>query len=382
VTGPDRRVAQVVTVFGETSETFVADAIESVDDAGWTSWLVTVERKRPEVFAYPPLGRTLTAGDAPLRRRAVRAATRRWPKPAGLAADVWSRLDDVGVSVVHAHFGWSGLYAVPLARRLGVPLITTFHASDVTVFPRRRGGPAVYRELFSTMTRAIAVAEYTADALRDIGWKGPIDIVPAGVRIDRFALRDDVPESPPLRVAFVGRLAPVKGVDVLLRALPAVRSALGEVELEIVGDGPERAALEALAAELGVDAAVRFAGARPPAGVRDALRAAHALVMPSRPLPTGEAEGSPVVLKEALSTGVPVVAADTGGIGEVMPPAYRGELVRPGDHAALAARIVAVLGDPAGWPERVRTGRAWAEEQFDWSRLGERTAAIYADACG
>ena len=83
--------------------------------------------------------------------------------------------------------------------------------------------------------------------------------------------------------------------------------------------------------------------------------------MPSRALTTGEVEGSPVVLKEALAVGVPVVATRTGGTEEVMPPEFRAELVPPDDAEALAARLEAVLSDRASWDERARIGRRWVE---------------------
>jgi glycosyltransferase involved in cell wall biosynthesis len=101
------------------------------------------------------------------------------------------------------------------------------------------------------------------------------------------------------------------------------------------------------------------------------------MVMPSRAMPSGEVEGSPVVLKEALAVGVPTVATRTGGTEEVIPPPLRDELVPSDDPAALAQRIDAVIADRPNWPERVRVGQAWVAAEFDWSVLGRRTAQIY-----
>jgi glycosyltransferase involved in cell wall biosynthesis len=102
-------------------------------------------------------------------------------------------------------------------------------------------------------------------------------------------------------------------------------------------------------------------------------------VLASRTPPDGEAEGSPVITKEALAVGVPIVATDNGGTAETIPPSYRHELVPEGDDAALAAAIEALVAEHDRWPDRVRIGRRWVEEQFDWAALAARLTAIYAE---
>jgi colanic acid/amylovoran biosynthesis glycosyltransferase len=108
-----------------------------------------------------------------------------------------------------------------------------------------------------------------------------------------------------------------------------------------------------------------------------ALHAADILVVPSRTMPSGQAEGLSNVVKEGLAVGLPVVATRNGGIPEVVPPQYVGELVPDTDAAALADRIAALVDERDQWEERARAGRRWVEEAFDWRLLAGRIAAVY-----
>jgi glycosyltransferase involved in cell wall biosynthesis len=297
------------------------------------------------------------------------------------------RIARVNPDVVHAHFGWAGVQALPLARRLGVPLVVTFHATDITVWPhlprwrqRLTGNRHRYDELFAELDRAITVSEYMREQLRELGFDRQIDVVPAGVRLEKFPARQEQPPESPTRLLFVGRLVRRKGLDVLLRALPLVARHDKSVRLEIVGDGPEREPAVALAGELGILDRIAFHYVATPQEVAAQLRAAHLFVMPSRRMPDGEVEGSPVVTKEALAVGVPVVATRNGGLPETIPPRYRDELVAEDDPEALADRIIALLEDRPSWPERAREGRRWVEHEFAWAALGRKTAEIYGQA--
>jgi colanic acid/amylovoran biosynthesis glycosyltransferase len=374
------RVLHVATTYGVVSETFVADAISAAAESGWEGSLATFAVRDAQRFPYPPADRVAIAPALPPWRRVV-DRLRRVDPAERFAAGVAERAGRLRPGVVHAHFGWSGVYAAPLAERLGLPLVCTFHASDLTVFPERpsaRGEVSpTYRRLFGRLARAFVVSRFIGERLAELGWTGPTDVLPAGTWTERFPLRAAAPEPAPPRVLYVGRLVPRKGLDVLLQAMARLPRA--DVRLDVVGDGPERAPFEALAASLGIAGRTTFHGAAEQAGVRAALEGAHLLVLPARTMPNGEVEGSPVILKEALAVGVPVVATRNGGTAEVVPPEYAGELVAEEDPDAMAARIGAILDDPQSWPERARVGRAWVESEFDWRELGRRSAAVYEE---
>jgi colanic acid/amylovoran biosynthesis glycosyltransferase len=373
-----RRVAHVVRRWGGASQTFVRDAVSELDRIGWEGWVLAGEleasgdgplvRERL-VRARRPPAQARVAGR--LRRLPARERRARWLEPG---------LREIAPGVVHAHFGWAGVDAVATSRRLGLPLMVSFHGTDVNV---QAGDPAKredYRALFAGADVATVVSRALATRLRERGYDGPLAVVPAGVRLAALPLRAAPPPAGGLRLLFVGRQVEVKGLDVLIRSLPEVLAHEPAATLEVIGDGPDAGANAALAAELGVAGMIEFRGAQPHEQVFAAMRRADIAVVPSRTPATGETEGSPVFTKEAQAVGVPLVATTNGGIPETVPPAHRGLLVPEGDAAALAARILATSRDRSGWNHRISEARRFVEREFDARALAARTAELYGFA--
>ena len=156
----------------------------------------------------------------------------------------------------------------------------------------------------------------------------------------------------------VGRLRIRKGVDVLLAAMPELRRRQPSARLLIAGDGEHRAALERHAAALALGESVTFLGRVGAPRVRELLRGAAALVVPSI------YEGMPLVVLEAMEAAVPVVASRVAGIPEVVEDGRTGWLVPPEDPPRLAAALAAVLGDPAEARRRGAAGRQRLDRHF------------------
>ena len=169
----------------------------------------------------------------------------------------------------------------------------------------------------------------------------------------------------------VGRLAPPKRPDLALRALASVRAAIPEAELHLVGDGPLRAQSEKLASELGLDGAVRFLGDRN--DVPELLAGAECALLAS------DYEGCPLAVVEAMAAGVPVVATDAGGTGELVQPGRTGELASRGDADALATVLQRVLADPARAAALGAEGRRVAEARLSLKGMVENLVALYED---
>lgn len=172
-------------------------------------------------------------------------------------------------------------------------------------------------------------------------------------------------------VLALGRLVPIKGIDVALRALAGE----GRRALWIAGDGPARPALEALARELSVDA--RFFGTV--AGARKAalLAAADAFVLPSTRTPSGRTEGMPTALLEAAAAGLAIVASDVGGVGELFVSERSALLVPPGDVLALRAAI-GRLARERGLRRRLGRAARTVARRYAWAALAPRFEALLA----
>ena len=375
-----RPVLHAVHRHGLPSETFIRDAIRELEALGWTPWIVT-ERIEPH---YQPSARTrvvLPPSPRPLVDRVGNRVARVRgldPLREGAARNYLAAISRMPRGLLHAHFGWTAADCVLAARRLSLPFLVSFHGTDLTVLPQDPRWSGSYAALLARADGVTVVSRFLEAKLRDTGYAGPVDLVPAGVRLAAFPFTGGPTPGAAPRLLFVGRLIPSKGVDVLLAATHRARAAGLAVTLRVVGDGPSRAALEAAARGHGLGDAVTFAGMRSHAEVREELERADIAVVPSQVLTNGLQEGSPVICKEAQATGVPLVASDVGGIPETLPPALRHELVVPGDAEALAARIVDVWQRRDDWPDRVRMQREWVAAEFAWERLARRLGDIYA----
>ena len=265
------------------------------------------------------------------------------------------------------------------ARRLRLPLLVSFHGTDLTVYPTLEPWRRRYPAMLAGADRVTVVSAFLAGLLRDAGHDGRVDVVPTGIRLERFPFRGPRASADGLRLMFVGRLHEGKGADLAVRALERVRREIPGTTLTVVGDGPERDRVGALARATGVADAVVLRGVLLHDDVARELAHADVLVAASRTLADGQAEGLPVVPREALAAGLEVVATRVGGMAEAFPPERRSELVAEGDPDALADRLLALHGARGAWEQRARRGRAWVAEAFAADMVADRIDAIYTD---
>jgi glycosyltransferase involved in cell wall biosynthesis len=187
-------------------------------------------------------------------------------------------------------------------------------------------------------------------------YPGKARLLRFGLDLARFPARTAEPPDDPFVVGYAGRLLPAKGIDDLLAALPRLPE---RVTITLLGSGPERSALGALAARLGVANRVRFVDAVPSERVAQELGRFHALVLPSRTTPRWKEQFGRVIV-EAMSVGVPVVGSDSGAIPEVIGEA--GLLFPEGEASALAERLGRLAGDPELRRALAVRGQVRAEE--------------------
>jgi glycosyltransferase involved in cell wall biosynthesis len=174
------------------------------------------------------------------------------------------------------------------------------------------------------------------------------------------------------KVLGVGALEKYKGFDYLLQAASELMKRGIDIEVELIGDGKERAALETLADKLDLGNRVNFQGWLPPHQVKNAMKEATLLVHPS----IGLGDAVPTVIKESMALGAPVVASAIAGIPELLDGGRCGMLVPPRNVEALASAIQGCLDNQAMRRKYADTARQYAEQQFDTWRNGLRLAEI------
>jgi glycosyltransferase involved in cell wall biosynthesis len=287
--------------------------------------------------------------------------------------------------LVHTHTSKAGFIGRLAARIARVPIVA--HTPHGHVFYAYHGAATtaafVWLERIAARwtDRIVVLTERGAGEhlARGIGRASQYVAIPSGV--DTAALSARAPERAAARLALglppdaavvvgVGRLVPVKGFDVLVAALPKVRAAVPSLRVLLVGDGPERPAIESLARTLGVADSLTITGAQ--ADVVPYLAAADVLAAPSRN------EGMGRVLIEAMALGVPVVATRVGGIPAVLAGGEFGPLVEPDTPGALAEALIGLLGDPAGREKLAEAGRRRAED-FTEAVMVSRMVRLYRE---
>jgi glycosyltransferase involved in cell wall biosynthesis len=396
VSGP--RLAYVSAEYPKVSHTFIMREVEALRRLGAVVDTVSIRRTPPEGL--------LTAAD----RRA--------------AGDTFAVLPAEPVRLARAHLGWAlrspRRYArtLALALRGGPPgargrIWQLFYFAEAGLLAdelRRRGSEHLHAHFVNVAASVTLLAAQLLGRPWSFTMHGPLEFdevarhaIPEKVRAASFVacISDfcraqlmrlvepehwdklhvvhcgvvpaaygppDPPAGAPLEVVSVGRLAPMKGFSVLLDALAAVE----DVHLTLVGDGPDRPALEAAARRLGVAGAVTFAGALGADEVTELLRHADVFCLPSF------AEGVPVVLMEAMASGLPVVATAVMGVPELVLDGEAGTLVPPGRAEPLAAALRELAADPEARRRMGAAGRAIVETAFDVDRSAGTLTALFA----
>ncbi len=295
----------------------------------------------------------------------------------GRVSRLWSfvrRLSQLRPDILHSHNPTPHKFGA-FARLLGlVPaLVHTKHGRN---YPQIRRAVSLNRWAARFSDVVVAVSEDAAAVARDIervpGRK--VRVVYNGIETRRFQCHPAPAAGANWRGISVARLDPVKDQETLLRAVRATVDAIPDFQLELVGDGPERARVERLRAELGLESQVRLLGFRD--DVAGLLQGASVFVLSSL------SEGISLTLLEAMACGLPVVATDVGGNREVVAHGETGLLVPPRSPQALAEGILSLIREPIRAAAMGAAGRRRVETLFAVEAMVSRYQALYREALG
>lgn len=261
--------------------------------------------------------------------------------------------------LLHAHFAPDGLQVAELSKRLNLPLIVTLHGFDVTV--RQNFAPR-YTKLWERASLFICISEFIRGKAIEAGF--PVEklrVHHIGIDLNRF----DLPSASriPNLILFVGRLVEKKGCEILLRAMDIVRRAVPGASLVVIGDGPDRPALQALASRLGLSC--QFLGPQSPQEIQLWMKKASIFCAPSQTAANGDSEGLGMVFLEAQACGLPVVSTIHGGVPEAIRDGETGTLVPERDPQSLAEALIAYLEDGGLAQRHGLSGREWVAKNFD-----------------
>ena len=310
--------------------------------------------------------------------------------------EAWRRAEGLDYDLVHGNYWLSGVVGLALRERWGVPLVQMFHTlgrlkNGAGIAAEREPALRIAEErrivagadrlvAANSIERGQLVAEYEADPAK-------IAVIPCGVDTGLFAPGDAVAARAALGLGggplllYVGRIAPIKGLQTLLDAVGCLRGAGHPARLVVVGgDADDRrdrheTEIRRRVAGLGLGHAVTFAGAQPQDRLRDYYVAADATVLPSY------YESFGMVALEAMACGSAVIASRVGGLQTTVRDGVTGLLVSEGDPCALAETVARVLDDGALRWRLGREGVRWASSHR-WPCVAEAVCREYAALAG
>ena len=387
------RIAYLLQTFPCASETFILREMAALVDQGVDLKIYALQAQAdtpfvPEVLdllprvvysdAVQPLavfnslvchpGRTLTS----LHRSRLGCARslRCLPPAAYFAADARAE----GVRHVHAHFaGLPAEIALVMSHLLGVPYSVSVHAWDI------------YAQSPGRVLRSVEQAAFVA-ACTQAGHDRILSTCPSleadRVQVIRHGVAVVEAKSPaPARgraILAAGRLIEKKGFCHLVDACSELVERFPDLECVIVGDGPQREALEDQVARLGLAVHIRLPGWLPPAELDTLYASCAVLAAPSIIASDGDRDGLPNVILEAMSHGLAVIGSDLSGIPEAITDGKNGHLVPPGDARALADRLADLLADTSLQHAMGQAGLSRVEQDFDLQKNVIPLAALFA----
>jgi glycosyltransferase involved in cell wall biosynthesis len=300
-------------------------------------------------------------------------------------ADLRGVLERVGpFDLVYERYSLWSFAAMEYAQAIGVPGLLEVNAplieeqAKYRTLVDRAGAERVANRVFGAATALIAVSEEVAAYLNQYrAARGRVRVIPNGVNPDRFP--EDVRPSQPggpgtFTVGFVGSLKPWHGVTVLVEAFARLREHAPQTRLLIVGDGPERAKLEAEIAAHGLQDASCFTGAVPPGEVPGLLASMDAAVAPYPDLKPFYF--SPLKVFEYMAAGLPVVASRVGQLSSLIEDGSNGLLCPPEDPTALAVSLDRLRQDPALRARLGQTARTAVLANNTWDSVAQRSLSL------
>jgi glycosyltransferase involved in cell wall biosynthesis len=339
-------IVMILSGFPRHSETFAANEILGLEQRGALAAIFATKPGEP--LAVQPSGRMLSG------RVSILSGT----SASEQAEEIIRRLAGTNVNGVHGYFAhFPAEVAEQVAARMAIPFSFSIHARDARKLDRHL--------LAARARQAACVVACNRDVAGELNGSGArVIVVPHGVDLERFHPAP-FPDTQVLHILAVGRLVEKKGFHVLVEAAARLRIPF---RMTIAGEGPEQRRLEDLVRRHGLGPRLQLCGATTHDDLPALYGSAHLLAAPSIVDRTGDRDGLPNVVLEALASGRPVIGSTAGAISSAVVPDETGLLVPPNDAASLAAAIEELGRDPATLRRLGENARQRVERDYDMQR--------------
>ncbi|OQW35950.1 MAG: hypothetical protein A4E19_15960 [Nitrospira sp. SG-bin1] len=283
--------------------------------------------------------------------------------------------------IIHCQFGALGPSGVALNQICAShsKIVTSIRGYDVTVYLKKH--PGIYRELFGEGDLFLPVCEFLKERLIQEGCEQKKIVVHhSGIDCSKFEyIQRERGPGDPIKVLTIARLIEKKGVAFAVEAVSHLLSKGEKIDYSIVGDGALREELQQLIKSMGIERQVRLLGWKTHEEVKRLLEESHVLVAPSLTSESGDQEGIPNAIKEAMATGLPVISTFHSGIPELVADGVSGLLVPERDAVSLAEALAQLMSHPEICNRMGKAGRMHVEQGFDTHALNKKLEELYRE---
>lgn len=304
-----------------------------------------------------------------------------WQMTGGEASEIGAILQRTEAALLHIFFGNVAIHMLPLIERAGVPVVVSFHGSDVTGQIATPAFAGARRRMFELTRLVLCRSEQLAGRVAALGCDE------SKLRIMRTVLPpvEFHPRTPPTdgkwQLVQAARLVPKKGLFTAMRAFAVFLKTHPYAKFTIAGEGPLESELREQAVALGISDHVEFAGFLPQDSLVRLFAESHIFLHPSETV-GGDVEGIPNSLLEAMASGLPCVATEHGGIPEVIRHGVTGMLCKERDWEGLSEALLQLAGDSALYGEIARAGAGFVRSEFSSGKQIANIESLYNEACG
>lgn len=282
--------------------------------------------------------------------------------------------------IIHCQFGQLGLIVILLARMLGIrsKFITSFRGYDISEYVKKFGKD-IYNKLFDKGDLFLPNCGYFKNRLNYLGCdKTKITIHRSGIDCNKFfSTQKHRKPNKLIRIVSVGRLVEKKGIKYGIYAIKKLKNVHQNIKYDIIGNGPLKDDLNQLIEKLEMGETISLLGDKHQKEVIKILNNSHILITPSVTANTGDQEGIPNIVKEAMAMNLPVIGTNHSGIPELIKNGISGILVPERDIDALAEKLDYLINNPQIWSNMCKAARSHVVEHYDINKLNDRLVGIY-----
>jgi colanic acid/amylovoran biosynthesis glycosyltransferase len=378
-------IARFLLSFLPFSETFIYSYIKNIRN--FNQIIVASKRENEDQFTYDP-SKVFTFDEAipsmvnlpiPLKHRMLLTKKNRF---------FYNVLKENDVKLVHAHFGYVGVAALAVAKRLNIPLITTFHGLDMSKLGRDLYYRIMYRRMFYYGKAFVVEGSCMRKKLIELGCpKDKAKIIHLGVDIKKFELiQRRVNPGERIKFLMCSRFVEKKGIPYGIKAFAKALKSYDNMELNIIGG--ESSEYQTLIEKLGAKDKIKILGKKKHAEVASLMRGSHVFMAPSITARDGDTEGgTPTTVLEAEASGLPLISTFHADIPEAVVDKKTGFLSPEKDFGAMSANILKIVQTPDLLAKMGTEGRRHIEKEYDSTKVTAKLEELYGqvlsqEACG